>query len=239
MLEGPDLISSALDTGAEFEAIYVEESAVEKYRDLLARAETSGYRIFVVDDGIAAKVADATTPQPILAAVRFSSPTLAEVNFDGVVVVLHNLRDPGNVGTMIRSAAAFGARAVVLTGQGVDPYNAKTLRATAGAIFHVPVVVAPRLEEVVLHARAKGSRTCATVVRGGIYPEVATLSGPLTLVIGSEADGLSDEESALTDVQLTLSMSGATESLNAGVAAGILLYLAQEAQGHGPSGREP
>lgn len=222
-------MTSAIETGVEFEALYVEESAVAKYRDLLVRAESLGIRVFVLDDGMAERVADAATPQPLLASVRFPVSRLEDLSFTGTVLVLHNLRDPGNVGTMIRSAAAFGASAVVLSGHSVDPYNPKTLRASAGAIFHLPVVVASSFDDVIESARKNESRVIATVVRGGDPLASTSLSGPVTIVIGSEADGLTDEEAQRADVRVTLSMSGNTESLNAGVAAGIVLYLAQEA----------
>ena len=222
-------MTSAIETGVEFEALYVEESAVAKYRDLLVRAESLGIRVFVLDEGMAERVADAATPQPLLASVRFPISRLEDLSFPGTVLVLHNLRDPGNVGTMIRSAAAFGASAVVLSGHSVDPYNPKTLRASAGAIFHLPVVVATSFDDVIESARKHESRVVATVVRGGDPLASTSLSGPVTIVIGSEADGLTDEEAQRADVRVTLSMSGNTESLNAGVAAGIVLYLAQEA----------
>lgn len=222
-------MTAAMDASVEFEALYVEEGAVTKYRDVVARAEGLGIRVFVIDDGTAEKIADATTPQPLLASVRFQPGLLEHLSFTGTVLVMHDLRDPGNVGTMIRSAAAFGATAVVLSGHSVDPYNPKTLRATAGAIFQLPIVVAPEFVEVVTAARRRSSRVVATVVRGGQPISSTPLSGALTIVIGSEADGLRDDEAALADVRVTLPMSGRTESLNAGVTAGILLYLAQEA----------
>lgn len=220
-------MTAALDAGIEFEAVFVEDGSVSKFRDVLARAESLGHRVFVIDDGLAEKIADAATPQPILAAVRFREHRLPDITFEGTVLVLHSLRDPGNVGTMIRSAAAFGATAVILSGHSVDPYNPKTLRATAGAIFQLPVVLAPEFGDVVSSARSRGSRVVATVVRGGEQPTTSSLAGPVTIVIGSEAEGLSDEEVAHAESRITLTMTGPTESLNAGVAAGILMYLAQ------------
>ena len=225
-------MTSALDAGVEFEALYVESGAVEKFRELLMRAESLGVRVFVLDNGMAEKVADASTPQPLLASVRFNPGELSDLTFEGTVLVVHNLRDPGNVGTMIRSAAAFGASAVVISGQSVDPYNPKTLRATAGAIFRLPVVVAPDLEVVTTTAHQNHSHVVATVVRGGDSFAAQPVSRSVTIVIGSEAEGLNEEELQLADQRVTLPMSGGTESLNAGVAAGILLYLAQEAKGH-------
>ena len=232
-------MTAALDAGVEFEAVFVESGSVAKFHNLLVRTEALGQRVFVIDDGVAEKIADATTPQPILAAVRFHEMSLGDVSFAGTVLVLHNVRDPGNVGTMIRSAAAFGATAVVLSGHSVDPYNPKTLRATAGAIFQLPVVVAPDFDAVVTAARARDSHVVATVVRGGESLSESSLSGPVTIVIGSEAEGLSDHEAAQADRRVTLKMSGPTESLNAGVTAGIVLYLAQSLQGHDAGRNEP
>jgi TrmH family RNA methyltransferase len=99
----------------------------------------------------------------VLAAVRFAATTVADLAPSGVLVVLHDVRDPGNAGTVIRTADAAGATAVVLSGHSVDPYNPKTLRATAGSIFHLPVLVAEELSEVIRWFKAGSGRCVATV----------------------------------------------------------------------------
>ncbi len=216
---------AALEAGAEFEALFVDASVADRsdVHEIIVRADARGVRAFGLDPGVFAKVSDASTPQPISATVRFAAPALSELATGGLTLVLHDLRDPGNVGTIIRSADAAGVDAVVLTGQSVDPYNPKTLRATAGSIFHLPVVVA-ELEGTLAHFVSAGAHTWATVVRGGTELLDCDLSGPSVVVIGNEADGL--DEAAIGHCQSTMSiaMAGGNESLNAGVAASLVAF---------------
>ncbi len=225
--EGPDLVSAALDAGREIEAVFVDREAVTSLEvaDLVGRAEAVGVRVFGLDATTLARVADAQTPQPILAAVRFAPPRVTAVDWSGLVLVLHDVRDPGNAGTIIRSAEAAGARAVVVTGQSVDPFNPKSLRASAGATFRLPVVVGG-VGEVLDVARAAGSRVWATIVRGGDDALTTDLRGPTTVVIGNEATGLDAATVERCDGTLTLPMAPATESLNAGVAASLVAFVA-------------
>ena len=189
VLEGPDLVDAALDAGAEFEALYVDASALlsASLAQLTRKAEGHGVRVFALAEGVIEKVADAQTPQPVLAAVRFEDRAVTSLASTGLTLVLHDLKDPGNVGTIIRSADAAGVNAVVLTGQSVDPYNPKTLRASAGSIFHLPVVVAS-LDEALAHFGAH-THVLASVVRGGRNLRDVDFTRPSVVVIGNEADG--------------------------------------------------
>jgi TrmH family RNA methyltransferase len=227
VLEGPDLVSAALDGGVEFEALYVDVDAVDSppVAALVERATDTGVRVFTLAPGVLEKVAQATTPQPLLAAVRFSVTPVTSLETPGLTLVLHDVRDPGNAGTIVRSADAAGASAVVFTGQSVDPYNPKTLRATAGSVFHLPVAVAS-LEETIAHFEARGAATYATVVRGGISPRDANLSGACVVVVGNEASGLSRADAERCQVAISIPMVGRSESLNAGVAASLVAYEA-------------
>jgi TrmH family RNA methyltransferase len=138
-------VSAALDGPAEFEALYVDGSQIHhaEIAALSARAGAKGVRVFALESGVLEKVADAQTPQPVLAVVRFVVTDVHQLAGDGLTLVLHEMRDPGNAGTVIRSAEAAGVRAVIFTGQSVDPFNPKTLRATAGAIFRIPIAMGP------------------------------------------------------------------------------------------------
>jgi RNA methyltransferase, TrmH family len=227
VLEGPDLVESALETGQEIEALYLEAGATDdpRYTDLVERGSAVGVRSFVLAPGVMDKVADAKTPQPILATVRFRARALGELEFRGLTLVLHDVRDPGNAGTVIRSADAAGVDAVIFTGQSVDPYNPKTLRATAGSVFHLPLVVAD-LTEVIAHARESGVRSWAAVVRDGRPFLGVDLGGPVVVVIGNESDGLDDAALALCDDRLSIPMVGRSESLNLGVAASLIVFEA-------------
>ena len=131
VIEGPDLIEAALDSGVDFEALYVDAASVDDVTvvAVIERARRAGVGVFCLDTGVLENVADAKTPQPLIAAVHFRVVTLSDIDASGLVLVLDNVRDPGNAGTIIRSADAAGAVAVVLTGDSVDPFNPKTLRA--------------------------------------------------------------------------------------------------------------
>lgn len=216
---------AALEAGTELEALYLDASLADR-PDLVAiveRARQRGVRAYGLEPGVLVKVADAQTPQPVLAAARFAAPDLTEMPDGGLTLVLHELRDPGNVGTIIRSADAAGARGVVLTGQSVDPYNPKTLRATAGSIFHLPVTVA-ELATTLDHYESRGSHTWATIVRGGADPFDCDLSGPSVVVIGNEAEGLDAATVRRCQSTMSIGMAGRNESLNAGVAASLIAF---------------
>ncbi len=225
VLEGPDLVEAALASGVEFEAVYVDATAlhVASISALTQRAGQSGVRVFALEEGVVERIADAQTPQPVLAAVRFEQRDLASVPPVGLVLVLHDLRDPGNVGTIVRSADAAGATAVVLTGQSVDPFNPKTLRASAGSIFHLPVVVAPIDETLAYFSDAQ---LLATVVRGGRSHRDVDFTLPSVVVIGNEADGLDAATIERCGETVSIIMDGRNESLNAGVAASLIAFEA-------------
>ncbi|MFI5035209.1 MAG: TrmH family RNA methyltransferase [Acidimicrobiales bacterium] len=227
VVEGPDLVEAALATGHEVEALYVDDAASQDRRiaDVLERASAAGVAVYRLAAGVLDRVADTATPQPILAAVRFVAPGLETLGTGGLTLVLHDVRDPGNVGTVIRSADAAGADAVVLTGHSVDPYNPKTLRATAGSIFHLPVAVTG-LAELTGHLRSRGVVSWAAVVRGGTPYGTAALGGSVAVVIGNESGGLDDDALRSCDERLSIPMVGRGESLNLGVAASLVAFEA-------------
>lgn len=220
-------MDAALASDVEFEAIYVdaEEETTPAIQALIARATERGVRVFALENGVLQKVADVQTAQPVMAAVRFSVTALSSVPCKGLILVVHDLRDPGNAGTIIRSADAAGATAVIFTGRSVDPYNPKTLRATAGSIFQLDVCVAS-LEETLNYFGALGAGTLATVVRGGVSHRGVDFRSPTVVVIGNESDGLDAQAVALCDRSISIPMAGRSESLNAGVAASLIAFEA-------------
>ncbi|HEY5262978.1 MAG TPA: RNA methyltransferase [Acidimicrobiales bacterium] len=225
VLEGPDLVDAALESGVEFEAVYVDAGAITRpaITLLTQKAETAGVRVFALAEGVIEKIADAQTPQPVLAAARFEQRDVTSIPKVGLVLVLHDLRDPGNVGTIIRSADAAGATAVVVTGQSVDPFNPKTLRASAGSIFHLPVVVATIDETLDYFSDAQ---LLASVVRGGRSHRDVDFLRTSVVVIGNEADGLDAATIERCADSISIPMDGRSESLNAGIAASLIAFEA-------------
>lgn len=232
VIEGPDLIDAALESGVVFDALYVARASIDQpdVAALVARAGLAHVRVFALPVGVLARVADARTPQPVLAAVHFSVSEVSQLTTPGLVMVLHNVRDPGNAGTIIRSADAAGAVAVVMSGDCVDPFNPKTLRASAGSVFHLPLAVAA-LEDTLAYFRARAVRCFASVVRGGTPYREANLSGECVVVIGNEASGLDADALTWCDERLTIPMAGRAESLNAGVAASLIAFEAMHQRG--------
>ncbi len=227
MLEGPDLVLSALAASSQIEAIYLDQAylgSVEARR-VIDEANAASVRVFQLAPGVLERVADASTPQPVIAAVRLPAVEIEAIDAAGLVLVLHDVRDPGNAGTLIRSADAAGAGGVVFTGHSVDPFNPKTLRATAGSIFHVPIAVSD-FETTLGSFEGRGARIWATVVRGGVDHRSVDFTKPTVVVIGNEAQGLGDEVIARCGGALTIEMAGRSESLNAGVAGSLVAFEA-------------
>lgn len=226
VLEGPDLVAAALEAHAEFEAIYVGAACDrEELRALNERATDHGVRVFTLATGVLEKVSDAQTPQPVMAIARLPVTELETFTRQGLYFVVHELRDPGNAGTIIRSSDAAGVAGVVFTGQSVDPFNPKALRASAGSAFHVPVAVAS-LEATIEHFMNRRVRTIATVVRGGADLRSFDFRTPSAVFIGNEATGLGGDVVALCETKLTIAMAGRSESLNAAIAASLIAFEA-------------
>lgn len=245
MLEGPDLVTAALTSGVALEAVYFEAPAATPGRPAcaaaLSMAAARGVRLIELADGVLAKVADAITPQPVLAVAPLPDTALRRVPADGFVLVLHDVRDPGNLGTAVRAADAAGAAAVIVSGESVDVFNPKALRATAGSVFHLPVAVAATLGEAAVALRATGRRVLGAVVAGGEPLFGAPLDAQSAVVVGGEATGLSAEDRALLDGELTIEMAGRAESLNVGVAAALCCFeaLRRRADRAGTAGPTP
>jgi RNA methyltransferase, TrmH family len=153
-----------------------------------------------------------------------------------LVAVGVELGEPGNAGTLIRIADAMGAAAVVFTGHSVDPYNGKALRASAGSIFAVPVVVAPDVDAAITALRAAGLRVMATTVDGELALDDADLAAPTAWLFGSEAHGLPPEIAEQADNRVSIAMAGSAQSLNVAAAAAICLYQSARAQRGGSAG---
>lgn len=220
--EGVTLLREALAAGVIPESVFYAPGADLA---LVADARAAGATAYALAPGVLESVADAVTPQPICAVVPFIDRSIDAFAGGGVVVVAVDVRDPGNAGTLLRSAAAAGARGVVLCEGCVDLYNPKTVRATAGALFRIGVVTSVPVETALRTLGAAGRRRLAAVASGGDDYTAVDLTAPSAIVVGNEAHGLPD---AITEVdgRITIPMPGATESLNVGVATAVLCFEA-------------
>ncbi len=207
------------------------EAAADRHPDLLG-----GERVLLVDEAQLATLTDTVTPQGLVAVCDQPRATLDDVvaGEARLVVVCADVRDPGNAGTVIRCADAFGADGVVLGAGSVEVTNPKTVRASVGSIFHLPVVTGVTTADAVralqragvrvLAADGAGARTVADLARSG------ELSGRIAWLFGNEAWGLPTEVAALADEVVRVPMWGAAESLNLSTAAAVCLYATAEAQ---------
>ena len=225
VIEGPTLVREALDAGLPITDVFVT-SEVEPA--LVEVAAASGAAVRSVSADVLARAVDTVTPQGIAAIsarteVSVEDAVLAAAQ-GPLALVLVDVSDPGNAGTLLRAAEAAGAAAVLFCGGSVDPCNPKCVRASAGALFHVPVSIGGEAAGVLEQLGRAGVRTAATVVRGGTPYDETDLSDPIAFVLGSEAHGLSTALVDAVDLRLTIPMAGRSESLNVAMAGAVLCF---------------
>ncbi len=228
LVDGPVLLDEALRSGLTVTAVFADEH-VDPTTDVLLRARDAGIEVATVRSGDLARVLDLVTPRGVVAVVEQPAHRLADVLGESVrlrrpVVVAVELQDPGNAGTLVRVAEAAGAVGVVLTTGSVDPWNPKAVRAAAGASLRLPVVPGVSVDEVGDGLASAGVRLIATSAAGASFPEDSDLGGSFALCIGNEAHGLDQGLLDSADGLVTIPMAGAVESLNAGVAAAVVLF---------------
>ena len=227
MAEGPKLLEEALAAGAAVQAVYLDvQAARAEHRALAERARSHGAAVVPVEAGGLQRAADAVTPQPVTSIVAMLHVPLDTLPLDGLTVVSAGLQDPGNAGTVLRSAWAAGWAGMVSCAGGVDIYNPKAVRASAGAIFHLPVVCGPEPEEVLAYLGRAGVPRVGTVVQGGRDHDGFDWTSPVALVLGTESHGLAQSLEAVLEDRVTIPMHPGTESLNVAMAATVLFFEA-------------
>ncbi|HET9691997.1 MAG TPA: RNA methyltransferase [Acidimicrobiales bacterium] len=226
VVEGAKVLGEALDAGVAVESVYLAPGAGAPELAVAARAADRGSRVFELAPQALERAIGTVTPQPVVAVVPFVDRALAAIGRPQLVVVCVDVRDPGNAGTVLRSAAAAGADAVVVCDGAVDPYNPKAVRASAGALFHVPVVVAGPPAAALAELGALGLARLGTVARGGADYTTVDLAAPTALVLGNEAQGLPGGLDDHLDGTVTIPMPGRAESLNVGMTAAVLCFEA-------------
>lgn len=217
------MIRAGIAAGAAPESMYLSPEGVldPGVGVLAAAAAEMGTRVLELAPGVLERVAATVTPQPVLAV--FPMLDVPSVPAHGrLVVVMAGVRDPGNAGTVLRTADASGADAVVCCGGTVDPYNPKTVRASAGSLFHVPIVVEPDVRSAL--DALDGYQRVGAVVRGGEDYARYDWTRPSVLVLGNEAAGLAED--LPLDARVTIPMQGGAESLNVGMACAVLCFEA-------------
>jgi len=236
LVEGPQAVREALRHRPELiHDVFLTPAANDRNADIAALAAEHGVELTLCTEAVINQMADTVTPQGIIAVSAFSDQALGDVTsaFPRLVLVLHEVKDPGNVGTIIRTADAAGADAVILTAQSVDVFNPKVVRATTGSLFHIPVVAGVELEDTVVALKSAGLRVLAADADGERLVdlvEAGVLAQPTAWILGNEAHGLADEDETLADAIVSVPIYGEAESLSLQTAAAICVYQSAFAQ---------
>jgi len=230
VVEGPQAVREALPTLVE---LYADPDGEQRFPELLAAAPCPVTR---VSRDVLVAMAETVTPQGVLGVAPLLDVDLATAltGVPRLVAVCEAVGDPGNAGTVIRTADAAGAGAVVLTEGSTDPHGGKCVRATAGSLWHLPVVSGPTLAETVQALRTAGLTVLATSGAGqddlDDLQDRGELTGPTAWLLGTEAAGLSEQALALADRTVRIRLHGRAESLNLATAAAVCLYASARAQ---------
>jgi TrmH family RNA methyltransferase len=235
-IEGLRILEEAIRSGLRFSAVFFRESSQDRAERLLPQIG-SQVETLLLPDNLFDSLVPSESPQGVAALVRLKEFSLDDVLETermqvGPIVVLAGLQDPGNLGTILRSSEAFGSAGVVLGEGTVSPFNSKVVRASAGSVFRLPVIhahgksPAAKLEEVSEKLRAQGVRLIATSSHKGTPLDQADLKGAAAIFFGNEGAGLPREVLAKMDEVVAIPHTSQVESLNAGVAASIVLYEA-------------
>lgn len=234
LAEGPQAVREAVQFGHAIE-VYADPQAAERHPDIIEIADTAGIPVRFATPKAVASLSDSVTPQGLVARCRVLDVPLEPVldSKPRLLAVPVDVRDPGNAGTIVRCADAAGAGGVVLAGDSVDLYNPKTVRASAGSIFHLPVARSDDPVALVRALQNAGLQVIATegeavadlddVIDGG------GLTAPTAWLFGNEAHGLPDEVAELADLRVRIPIRGLAESLNLSTAAAICLFASARA----------
>ena len=229
LAEGPDCVSAAIDAG------WVREIVAVPDHPLGGRAVALGCDLHEADARVIAAICEAKTPQGVVAECAIPGWTITDaLSSRGPVVICDRLADPGNLGTIVRTAEAVGASGVITTHGSVDVWNPKVVRATAGSIFRTPVVQMATAQQAVQAVQAAGWTTVAlsSDASATVFAVVDVFQGSgrdpsqLAWLVGSEAHGISSEASKVADLRARIPMQPSVESLNAAISIGICLYVA-------------
>lgn len=223
-IEGELLLGEAVRSGLAVETVFFRSGS----SDVLQRLKVGAVEVLELPSDVFASAVETESPQGVaalVAAPKFSVEEIFPERGAALLLVLAGLQDPGNVGTLIRSAEAFGASGAVLLPETVNPWNAKAVRASAGSVFRLPAI-SLRLEELTVMLHKRGVRLVVAAAGGYVTLNEAALDGSVALVIGNEGAGVPADVMAAADARVAIPCPGPVESLNAAIAGSVLLYEA-------------
>ena len=238
LAEGPQAVGEALASGGVVSELFITAAARARHSELADQAARQGAHVRAVSGEVMAGLAQTITPQGVLAVCRYVDIPLAHLIAAAprLVAILASVRDPGNAGTVLRTADAAGADGVIFSDASVDPYNSKCVRATAGSLFHLPLVVDAPVAEAVramrearLQILAADGRASRSLDQAGPGEPGSLLGRPTAWLFGNEAWGLPADVLALADEAVAVPIYGQAESLNLAAAAAVCLYASAHA----------
>lgn len=220
VIEGKKMFQEAKMLGI-VEKVYVSETFYKEKEKYLEDIEYE-----ILTDNLLKEISDTMTPQGVLAIVRKSEYHLKDLFSmkKGAFLFLEDVRDPGNVGTMIRTAEGAGIKGIILSKESVDVYNPKVVRSTMGSLFRMPLVYVEDFQNVLIQAKDSGVRLFATDLQGKNNYDQEEYIGKCGIIIGNEANGISFGTKKNADIFVKIPMMGKVESLNASVAAALMMY---------------
>jgi TrmH family RNA methyltransferase len=246
VVEGPQAVRSALAAGVVIRDLFMDDDAGAAFPDIAASARQRGLDVCRATPEVLAAMAETAQPQGVIAVCdQLPIGDLdAVMAGPGPVIVLDSVTDPGNVGTVIRTADAVGAAGVLLTSGSADVHNGKVVRSTAGSLFHLPVLSGLEIDAVAEAAARHGRAVVAATgdATDDLFGAVdrGLVDRSTCWIVGSEAHGVSEAARTAADRSIRIPMTGRAESLNAAVAAAVVLYVTAHADhGSGDSGRGP
>ena len=253
LAEGPQAVREALGRPGQpgrpgqaraIRELFVTAAARSRHRDLVAAVAATGAPVSEISGELMAELAQTVTPQGLLAVCPFIDVPVAELVSAAprLVIVLANVRDPGNAGTVLRTADAAGAAGVIFAGASVDPYNSKCVRSSAGSLFHLPIALGVQVADAVAAMREAGLAVLAADGSATMRLDDPDLAGrlarPTAWLFGNEAWGLPADLAKLADARVAVPIYGRAESLNLAAAAAVCLYASARAQ-HGGAAQHP
>lgn len=228
IVEGIRSVEQALKSGCEVELIAYSDrlNSNEKGQNLLSQILSSDISSICIEDRLFSHISDTENPQGVLAAVKFHFKTIEDSlkEKENFFVLLDRVQDPGNMGTIIRTAEALGSNGIIVSEGCVDVYNSKTVRSTMGAILDIPIIYCESIEKAILELKTAKIRVISSSLETENQIYDLNLKKDIALVVGNEANGISAKVTELSDELAKIPMKGKAESLNAGVASGIFMY---------------
>jgi TrmH family RNA methyltransferase len=235
VVEGATLCAEAAAAGLRIREVYLETPrSGDEVRGLAAQLAEGGSVVTELEPGRLAQLGASSTPQPLLIVAERPDAAIPPEGASFVLVAV-SVADPGNAGTLLRCAEAAGAGGVIFTGDAVDPYGPKAVRASAGSIFRLPATLSANPVATLADLRERGLRTIGAAAGRGLPYDRADLTPPLALVVGNESHGLPASLAGHMDAWVHVPLGGQAESLNVGAAAAVLCFEVERRRRHAPT----